>query len=41
MLVANDGFDKVSDEVVESDFYQLNHRLIFRAIAALATEGVV
>ncbi len=40
MLVANDGFDKVSDMVTESDFYQLNHRLIFRAIASLATDNL-
>ncbi|MFK7890319.1 MAG: replicative DNA helicase [Granulosicoccus sp.] len=39
MLDANDAFDKISDEVVEGDFYQHNHRLIFRAISALATSG--
>ncbi len=39
MLEAGDTFDKVSETVVESDFYQLNHKLIFRAISALAIEG--
>ena len=40
MLVANEGFDKISDIVVETDFYQLNHRLIFRAITSLVTESL-
>jgi len=40
MLVANEGFDKISDAVVETDFYQLNHRLIFRAISSLVTESL-
>ncbi len=39
MLEANEAFDKVSETVGESDFYQFNHRLIFRAVSALATEG--
>lgn len=39
MLEANEAFDKVSETIGESDFYQYNHRLIYRAIAALATEG--
>lgn len=39
MLEANDAFDKVSDTVTEGDFYQLNHRLIFRAVSALAMES--
>lgn len=39
MLEANEAFDKISDTVSESDFYQYNHRLIFRAISALAVEG--
>jgi replicative DNA helicase len=38
MLEAHDAFDKVSDSVVENDFYQYNHRLIFRAISALAVQ---
>lgn len=39
MLEANEAFDKVSETVTETDFYQYNHRLIFRAISALAVEG--
>ncbi len=39
MLEANEAFDKVSEIVSETDFYQYNHRLIFRAISALAVEG--
>ncbi len=39
MLEANEAFDKVSETVVEGDFYQHNHRLIYRAVSALATEG--
>ncbi len=39
MLEANEAFDKVSETVTEGDFYQLSHKLIFRAISALATEG--
>lgn len=39
MLEVNEAFDKVSEIVVETDFYQHNHRLIFRAISALALEG--
>jgi len=40
MLGVNDGFDKISDIVTESDFYQLNHRLIFRATASLVTNNL-
>ena len=39
MLEANEAFDKVSDTVAEADFYQLNHKLIYRAISALAMAG--
>lgn len=39
MLEANEAFDKVSEAVVENDFYQFNHKLIFRAISALAIDG--
>ena len=39
MLEANESFDKVSETVTEGDFYQHSHKLIFRAIAALAIEG--
>ncbi len=33
------GFDKISDLVTESDFYQYNHRLIFRAINNLVGDS--
>ena len=39
MREANEAFDKVSDTVTEGDFYQLNHKLIYRAISALAMAG--
>ena len=39
MLEANEAFDKVSEAVTEADFYQLSHKLIFRAVSALAIEG--
>ena len=39
LMLSNDAFDRVSDLVCERDFYQYNHRLIFRAITALATEN--
>ena len=39
MLEASEAFDKVSETVTEGDFYQYSHKLIFRAISALATEG--
>lgn len=39
MLEANEAFDKVSEAVTEGDFYQYSHKLIYRAISALAIEG--
>ncbi|MBX2879868.1 MAG: replicative DNA helicase [Granulosicoccus sp.] len=39
MLEAGEAFDKISDSVIEQDFYQYNHRLIFRSISALAVAG--
>lgn len=39
MLEANESFDKVSEAITEGDFYQYSHKLIYRAIAALAIEG--
>ena len=38
MLVA-EAWDKVADRLVEDDFYRREHRLIFRAIGALAGGG--
>ena len=37
MVATSEGFDKISDVVAESDFYQANNRLIYRAISALVT----
>jgi replicative DNA helicase len=34
-----EAFDKISDLVVEKDFYEKNHRLIFRAISQLVGES--
>lgn len=39
MLEVSEAFDKVAETVTEVDFYQYNHRLIFRAISTLAVEG--
>ncbi|MFW5816194.1 MAG: DnaB-like helicase N-terminal domain-containing protein, partial [Wenzhouxiangella sp.] len=38
MLSAN-AWDKIADQVDESDFYRENHRLIFRAMAELFQQG--
>jgi replicative DNA helicase len=39
LMLDNEAWDKISDIVVEEDFYRRDHRLIFRAIAALADKG--
>ena len=36
LLIAPDSFDQIADIVTEAAFYQFDHRLIFRAITALA-----
>jgi len=36
LLLSGDGWDAVSEAVVDSDFYRPDHRLIFRQIARLA-----
>ena len=36
LLLSADGWDAVSEAVVDSDFYRPDHRLIFRQIARLA-----
>ncbi|MDH3714459.1 MAG: replicative DNA helicase [Gammaproteobacteria bacterium] len=36
LLLSNEAWDNVADRVSESDFYQKEHRLIFRAIGELA-----
>ena len=38
VLLDNSSWDQISGRIVEEDFYRLDHRLIFRAIAALAEE---
>lgn len=37
LMLSNEAFDRVCDLVIENDFYQHNHRLIYRAVASLAT----
>ena len=39
LMLDNMGWDKVADVVTEEDFYRRDHRLIFRAIYALANEN--
>jgi len=41
LLINAGAFDKISEEVVESDFYQYNHRVIFRAINSLVSSNHV
>ena len=39
LMLDNKAWDKVADIVSEADFYRNDHRLIFRAIAELASEN--
>ncbi|MGD8430853.1 MAG: replicative DNA helicase [Ectothiorhodospiraceae bacterium] len=39
LMVDNGAWDQVADRLAESDFYRRDHRLIFRAIEALAEAG--
>lgn len=39
LLLDNSAFDKVGDRLVPEDFYRLEHRLLFDAIARLSEEG--
>src|SRR5690625_1533348 len=39
LMLKAEAWDQVADQVDESDFYRENHRLIFRAISDLASEG--
>ncbi|WP_455219064.1 DnaB-like helicase C-terminal domain-containing protein, partial [Kaarinaea lacus] len=39
LMLDNEAWDKISDIVIEDDFYRRDHRLIFRAIDALAEKG--
>ena len=36
LLLDNDAWEKISEKVVDEDFYRKDHRLIFRALAFLA-----
>lgn len=40
LMIDNDTWDQVADLITEADFYRRDHRLIFRAIAALAEENM-
>lgn len=39
LILENAAWDRIADVVSESDFYRLEHRLIFRAIAVLINES--
>ncbi len=39
LLLDNDAWDQIADLVTEDDFYRYDHRLIYRAIVALVSEG--
>ncbi|HLR86632.1 MAG TPA: DnaB-like helicase N-terminal domain-containing protein, partial [Wenzhouxiangella sp.] len=39
LMLKAEAWDQVADQVDESDFYRENHRLIYRAISDLASEG--
>ena len=39
LMLDNEAWDKISDIIIEDDFYRRDHRLIFRAIDALAEKG--
>lgn len=39
LLLSPDSFENSADIVVESDFYQYDHRLIYRAIVALSSDN--
>ena len=40
LLLNSEAFDKISETVTETDFYQYNHRVIFRAINVLVSENL-
>jgi len=39
LMVDNSSWDRIADEIGEGDFYRHDHRLIFKAIARLASES--
>ncbi|MGV6808506.1 MAG: replicative DNA helicase [bacterium] len=38
LMLSNDAWIQIADQIIESDFYRYDHRLIFRAIADLAAD---
>jgi len=40
LMLDNETWDQVADQILEEDFYRKDHKLIFRAISSLADEGV-
>ena len=39
LLLDNSKWDVVGDKVIEDDFYRQDHRLLFRVVSRLATQG--
>ncbi|MFP7721513.1 replicative DNA helicase [Lysobacter sp. A3-1-A15] len=39
LMLAPDAYDRVSDQLIDQDFYRRDHQLIFRAIRELAEKG--
>jgi replicative DNA helicase len=39
LMLDNEAWDKISDIIIEDDFYRRDHRMIFRSIAALAEKA--
>src|SRR5690606_3381629 len=39
LMVDNSSWDRIADEITDGDFYRHDHRLIFQAIARLASES--
>src|SRR3990172_6723018 len=39
LMLDNEAWDRIADVLNENDFYQREHRLIFRAISAVSQEG--
>ena len=39
LVATSEGFDRISDTIAESDFYEYHHRLIYRAISAIVTSN--
>ncbi len=39
LLIDNDAWDRISDKIIDNDFYRPEHRIIFRAISSLAARN--